>query len=192
MKKRFAKFLFETVHGWSFVGDPPPQEVHRCVFVFAPHTSNWDFYFGVLCMMSMGVPIRAAIKNFWTKFPFSLIIKPLGGVGIDRSSGGKKRDQVSMLAEVFDKNEHIAFVITPEGTRKKRTRWKMGFYHVAKKANVPMVSFAADFSKRQCWFGPVHTPDEKLEDVMTSMTSFFGGAVAYHPELFSLDERYVS
>lgn len=189
MKKAIAKFLFETFHRWEFIGPPPPKEVHRCMFVFAPHTSNWDFYFGILCMMSLGVPIKAAIKSFWMKFPFSLVIKPLGGVGIDRS-GKSGKNQIQRLAEVFDRHENIAFVITPEGTRSLRTKWKMGFYHVAKAADVPMVPFTADFHKRKCWFGPVHFPNEELEDVMKSMTPFFKEAVGLHPEKFSVDKRY--
>lgn len=189
MKKQIGKFLFETVHGWRFVGKPMPEEANRCVFVFAPHTSNWDFYFGVLCIWSLDVPMKLAIKDFWTKFPFGLIIKPLGGVGIDRTKR-KGKDHINMMASIFDKYERIAFVITPEGSRSKRTRWKTGFYHLAKAADVPIVTFRADFSERTCDFGPVFTTQKSMDNVMKEMMVFFDGGVPYHPELFSVDERY--
>ncbi|MEZ4987776.1 MAG: hypothetical protein R2795_22565 [Saprospiraceae bacterium] len=58
------------LHGWRLVGRPVPPEAHRCVFVFAPHTSNWDFYFGTLCMMSWGIPIKVArSSDFGCAFP---------------------------------------------------------------------------------------------------------------------------
>ena len=191
IKKVIGKFLFERVHGWRFVGKPMPVEASRCVFVFAPHTSNWDFYFGLLCMMSLGVPIKVAIKDFWTQFPFGLVVKPLGGVGITRSKKRAHKNHISIMAAFFDKYEHIAFIITPEGTRSRRTKWKTGFYYVAKKANVPIVTFRADFSKRTCDFGPVFSPETDIDAVMKPMMKFFAGGVAYHPELFAVDERYV-
>ena len=192
LKAKFAKWLFHT-HGWKLVGKPIPEEAQRCVFVFAPHTSNWDFYFGVAAMMGWGIPIKIAIKKVWTKFPLGLIVNPFGGIGIDRSKS-KVRDtkgQVQNLANVFKDHQKIAFVITPEGSRSKRTQWKTGFYHIARLAKVPIVTLSGDYRKKAVEFGPVFTGNEKLEDIMREMMEFYKPGGGKFPDQFALDERYI-
>ena len=193
MKQAIAKFLFK-LFGWKIVGETIPEQVHRCVFVYAPHTSNWDYFYGVICMMSIGVPVKIAIKNYWTRFPYSLVVKPLGGVGIDRSGGprGGRKSQVEKMAAIFDRYEKIAFIITPEASRSRRTKWKTGFYHIAKMADVPIVTFCGNFATREVEFGPVYYPGkDELPDVMKSMMAFYKKGVGQKPEEFALDDRYV-
>ncbi len=192
IKRWIAKTLFKW-HGWTVAGEMPP-EVFRCVFVFAPHTSNWDFYFGVLCMMGLGVPVKLAIKQFWVLFPFSLIIKPLGGVGIKRKkkADGTGYNQVEMMAEIFKEYDQIALIIAPEASRSIRKQWKTGFFHVAEMANVSIVTLRGDYAKREVEFGPVYKGKENLDKVMRGMMTFFSGGIAKYPEKSSLDERYVT
>ena len=191
MKRSIAKFLF-YIHGWKLVGPPIPNEVYRCMFIFAPHTSNWDFYYGVVAMMSWGIPVKIVIKNFWTKFPFSLVVGPLGGIGIDRSKKrNKENSQTNDLAPVFDKYEKIAFIITPEGSRSLKKEWKTGFYQIAKLANVPMVTLKGNYKARTVEFGPVYYPSQDLEEVMRSMMAYYNDSVAKYPSKFSLDQRYI-
>lgn len=191
LAQRIARFVF-NLHGWKLVGEIP-KEADRCVFVFAPHTSNWDFYHGALCMKGWGIPMKVAIKDFWTKFPFGLIIKPLGGVGIDRSKNKimAAKNQVRMMADIFSKYERMALVVTPEGSRSRRDQWKTGFYYVAKTAGVPIVIFKGDFYKRELEFGPVYTGDDSLETVMRGMMNFYNGVQGKYPEDFALDKRYI-
>jgi 1-acyl-sn-glycerol-3-phosphate acyltransferase len=187
--------VIRNLHGWKLVGKPIPPEAMRCVFVFAPHTSNWDFYHGMMNMFAWGIPVKVAIKNFWMQFPFSLFLKPLGGVGIDRSkkSEDNRGQQISNIAAVFKRFEKIAFIITPEGSRSKRTQWKTGFYHIAKEAGVPIVVMTADYVTREINFGPVFYPErEDLDTVMRGVMQFYGAhGGAKFPEEFALDERYV-
>ena len=192
LKQRIARLLFKW-HGWKLTGKPVPPETYRCVFVFAPHTSNWDFYFGLLCMFSMGVPTKVVIKKFWTRFPFNLLIRPLGGMGIDRTrdKNGQRKNQVQMLADLFKRFDKIALVITPEGSRSRRSHWKTGFYHIARAARVPIVTLTADFKNRTVRFGPVFYGTEPLDEVMHRMMAFFKKGVPLLPEQFALDEKYI-
>lgn len=189
--KKIAKLLFKF-HGWKYVGDKVPDEIMRCVFVFAPHTSNWDWYFGTLCMISWGVPIKVGIKKSWMRFPMNIVIKSLGGVGIDRKAGakGKKLSQVEALADIFKKFDKMAFVITPEGSRSPKKRWRTGFYHIAQRAEVPIVTLSCDGSKRTIEIGPVLSAKNSLDEVMTDMMKFYKKGVGIVPENFHLDERY--
>jgi len=190
LRQAIGKILVK-ISGWKRLNDVP-AEAKRCVFVFAPHTSNWDWYYGTINMFAWGLPIKVAIKNFWTKFPLGLLIKPLGGVGIDRSkkANHNKEDQVNQLAALFDQYDEIAFTITPEGTRSLRTKWKTGFFYIAHKANVPIVMISANCENKTVKFGPVLDPQSGLDQVMKDMMNFFSDAVAFYPENFSIDERY--
>ena len=188
LKKSISKIL-SKFHGWELTGVPVPPEAHRCVFVFAPHTSNWDWYIGTLTMLAWGLPLKVAIKDVWVKFPFSLVIKPLGGIAIDRTRT-KGLSQIEKLASLFKTNDKISFVITPEGSRQKRVRWKTGFFHIAQTAQVPIVMLKANFKGRSVEFGPVLNPSDGIDNVMTQMMNFYRDSGPIHPELFALDERW--
>ena len=55
--------------------------------------------------------------------------------------------------------------MSPEGTRKKVERLKTGFYHIAKKANVPIVMTGLDYSKKTVVFAEAfYTTDNQQED----------------------------
>lgn len=189
MISRLTGWIFK-LHGFKIVGDPLPPEANKCMMVFAPHTSNWDFYYGVIGITSWGLSVRYVIKDFWTKFPFGLLIKPLGGIGVSRDVKRDKEHIVSELADVFKTTDKITFVITPEGARAKRTIWRTGFYHIAKTADVPIVTMKADFKAREVTFGPILTGDMPLEEVMIEIAKFYKGSVAINPDKFAVDERY--
>lgn len=181
------------LHGWKHIGKPLPPEIFKCVFVFAPHTSNWDWYFGTLCMVGWGVPIKIAIKNSWVKSPIGWFIKLLGGVGIDRKRGGEKGrlDQVKDLANILKKFDKMAFVITPEGSRAPRDKWKTGFYHIAKLAEVPIVTLVSHAKNKTVELGPVFRTNETLEECMRIMMEFYQRGLGIVPENFVLDKRYI-
>lgn len=180
------------VFGWMGFKllNAPPKEMQRCVLLFVPHTSNWDFVNGVTCMKGLNMPIKVAIKNFWTTFPFGLLVKPIGGIGIDRSKTAKV-SQVDQLAKVFKEHERIAFVITPEGSRSLRTNWKTGFYYIAQKANVPIITIKGDYKFKTVEFGPVIYPSATFEECMKEVMAYYKACNAKFPEKYSPDIRYI-
>ena len=66
------------------------------------------------------------------------------------------------MIQLFEERENLVILITPEGTRKYVPRWKTGFYHVAKGANVPIILGYLDYEKKHAGIGPIVYP------VMTS------------------------
>ena len=60
----------------------------------------------------------------------------MGGSPINRD---KNENNVTTISEIFNQRELFRLAIAPEGTRKKVNRWKTGFYHIALKANVPIL-----------------------------------------------------
>lgn len=180
---RFFHFL-----GYKLINNPPP-EFHKCVLIFAPHTSNWDYILGVTCLRGLGMPVRVAIKEFWTRFPFGLIVKPLGGLGIDRSKDSKV-SHVDALANAIKDLDKAALVVTPEGSRKLRTQWKTGFYYIAQKANVPIVTIKGNYKDKTAEFGPSILPSASLEEAMTTLMDYYKDSHAKFPADFAVDERY--
>ena len=85
------------------------------------------------------------------KPPFGFIFRKLGGVPVDRFNNNNFVDQV---VEMFNTNESFAIALSPEGTRKKVDRLRTGFYHIARKANVPVVLVAFDFEHKEFRFAP--------------------------------------
>lgn len=191
MGKRLARFIF-WLAGWRMNPDIP-EETQRCVILASPHTSNWDIFYARLGFYIMNIPLRFTIKREWLRFPFGLIIKPLGGLGIDRrprKDTGERPSYIELMAELFDQHEELAMMITPEGTRAKRDKWKTGFYYVAQNAGVPICLGYLDYEKKEAGVGgPIH-PSGDMEADMKKIMAFYAPIKGKRPELFSIDHRF--
>ena len=89
----------------------------------APHTSNWDFFIGILATKISQLKILFIIKNEWNLPIIGVILKKLGAIFVDRNkSSGLTKIISKKLCEMH--SGHIIF--TPEGTRsavKKMEIW---------------------------------------------------------------------
>ena len=191
MVRMFAKLLLK-ISGWTLDEDMPP-EVQRCVMIAAPHTSNWDLWYTRLAFFVMGIPLKFTIKREWTRFPFGLLIKPLGGIGVDRrpkTANSNRRNYTDIMREIFERYDRIAMVVTPEGTRSLRTEWKTGFYYTALAAKVPITFGYLDYKKKLAGVGgPLYPTGDKKVDLQQIM-DFYQNISPKYPELFSVDVRY--
>src|SRR5690606_5804196 len=111
------------------------------VMIGAPHTSNYDFFLAMAIAHTIGRNAKFVIKNEWVKFPFGLIMKPLGAYGLDRDKirAGQAMNSTEVMASLFIDEKDLVLMIAPEGTRKATRHWKTGFYYIAQKAGVPIV-----------------------------------------------------
>lgn len=191
MIRIIVKLIFKMI-GWK-VDFNIPKEAERSVMLAAPHTSNWDALLTRSAFFILGIPVKIAIKDYWTKFPFGLLVKPLGGLGIDRSKkdpNKPRKGQVEQMADFFKSNDQIALVIAPEGTRRLRKEWKMGFYYIAKEANVPITYGYLDYATKTAGVGgPLYVTDDMEADIKKVM-AFYKDKSGKFPEKFMLDERY--
>ncbi len=187
----FAK-LFLKLIGWK-VQKELPKEVNRCVMIAAPHTSNWDFFIARAAFSVLGIPVRFTIKDDLYVFPFNIIFNALGGIPINRRPkklGEKRPSTVDAMANLYKHQEHLAIMITPEGTRSKRKEWKTGFYFVAKKADVPIGLGFLDYKKKLAGVGKLIYPSKNMESDMREIMSFYKNIHPKYPEKFSIDTRY--
>ena len=192
MIKRIAAWLM-ALSGWS-VNMDYPTEVTRCVMTAAPHTSNWDLWYARLAFFVMGAPVRFTIKKAWMRFPFNLVIGPLGGIPIDRRprEGHPERSSyVEQLAGYFRQYRDIAVLVTPEGTRTARKQWKTGFYYAALQAGVPVCLGYLDYRKKEAGVGPAIYLTGDIAADMRRIMDFYRTIPGKFPEKFSLDERYI-
>jgi len=187
-----GKVLMKLI-GWS-IDFNLPEGSNRCVVIAAPHTSNWDGIIMRIAFAGLGIPFKFAVKDSLTKFPFGLIVKPFGGLGINRSKpkeGEKRLSQIEQMANFFKQREILALAIAPEGTRSLREEWKMGFYYVAKMANVPITFGYLDYKRKIAGLGGVMHPSEDMEADLRKVMAFYKDIAPKFPEKYSLDKRYV-
>jgi 1-acyl-sn-glycerol-3-phosphate acyltransferase len=150
--------------GWRLTGEPPTAP--RCVIVFAPHTSNWDFPLLLLVRIAFGRQVRYLAKHTLLRGPFSWFFRATGAIPVERS---QHQDLVRYLSEVFERSPALWLALSPEGTRKKTDHWKSGFYYIALEAHVPVLLVFVDARRRECGVGPLLTlsgdPERDLEPI---------------------------
>ena len=172
-----AKFIYFKLLGWSVVGTFP--NLDKCVFIIVPHTSWIDFFLGLLIRRVWNAQINFIGKKSLFKFPFGWYFKWLGGTPIDRS---KSSDTVTATALIFKEHKKFSLALSPEGTRKKVTTWKTGFYYIAKAANVPVVMVAFDYGEKQIKVSEPHFTTQDKEADFKYYRSFFKGVKGKVPE----------
>ncbi|WP_018477816.1 1-acyl-sn-glycerol-3-phosphate acyltransferase [Pontibacter roseus] len=176
--KALSKLIFK-IFGWKLNGNLAP-ELRRCVMIAAPHTSNWDFIFARAAFYIMEAPIRFTIKKEFMRFPFGGLLKSMGALPIDRS---KNTRMVDTMIRIFKETPgDMCVLVTPEGTRKYQPRWRMGFYHVALGAGVPIVLGYVDYSKNEAGIGPAIYPSGDIDADMEKIFAFYRTKKGKFPE----------
>ena len=173
-----SRFIYHKLLGWRIQGDIPSDKIKKCVIIAVPHTSWHDFYIGVLLRSILRIKTGFIAKKELFKFPFGFFFKALGGVPLDRTPG---QDKVKAIATVFDSKEEFRITLAPEGTRKKVTQLKTGFYYIALEAKVPIVMIAFDFGKKQHRISEPLFPTGDIDKDMKHIHKFFKGTVGKVP-----------
>ncbi|MGI9282064.1 MAG: lysophospholipid acyltransferase family protein [Endozoicomonas sp.] len=168
------------ISGWKVEGKKPC--VPRYVLVAAPHTSNWDFFIGMAVGLSHGIGAHWLGKSslFWG--PLGPIMRWLGGIPVDRA---RRSSLVEQSICCFKGNKQLGLVICPEGTRFKGDRWRTGFYHIAKGAEVPIILAYLDFRKKKAGFGPAIKPGCSMEKDLAEIQAFYEKKQGKFPQCFS-------
>ncbi|MCC8174358.1 MAG: 1-acyl-sn-glycerol-3-phosphate acyltransferase [Odoribacter sp.] len=181
--KYVARFIL-WLGGWKFIGDLP--EYKKAVIISVPHTSNWDFVWGKLIFMSQGVPTYILMKKEFFFFPLGLFLKAMKVIPVER--GKKDSQMVNQMVEEFNSRDSMYLTITPEGSRKKRKKWKKGFLVIARSAGVPVYLGRIDYKGKFCKVGPVFWPTEDSDADLEYIMSTYKDANPKHPEKFSWGE----
>jgi len=160
------------------------EEPAKSVICVAPHTSNWDFIIGKLSYWAAGRQANFLMKKSWFFFPAGIILRAMGGVPIDRS---KKNSVTQQMADEFGLREHFHLAITPEGTRSRTETWKMGFYHIAVKAQVPIQLAYIDYGKKEMGITELLYPGEDEAADQLKIKHFYQSVQGRFPGKFNVD-----
>lgn len=177
MQQLIAWWYF-TLRGWKIEGRFP-FELKKSILVVAPHTHSFDFFLGLAIRKKMHmdfVHFLGKKELFWGIFGW--ILRKIGGYPVERS---KNANQVDQVVKIYNENERFHIALSPEGTRKKVTRLKSGFYHIAKNANVPIIMVALDFEHKKVLFAPPFTVTENEQADKQKIVGFFKGILGYLP-----------
>ncbi|MDE0980932.1 MAG: lysophospholipid acyltransferase family protein [Gammaproteobacteria bacterium] len=165
---RFLAILILRLVGWTSIGSK--VSVPKYVLIGAPHTSNWDFPLMLLVVLELRLQLFWMGKHTLFPFPFSGIMKWLGGIPINRT---KSHNVVSDIVGQFKSNDNLVVLVPPEGTRRKVSEWKTGFYHIANNAGVPILMGYVDAAKKEAGFADFFYPTGELESDMKEIRSFY-------------------
>lgn len=95
----------------------------------------------------------------------------------------KNENKVDTIAKIFQEKEVFRLAIAPEGTRKKVSEWKTGFYYMALKANVPIIPVAFDYGKKQVVYHAPFYPTGNIDADIKILETYYVGVVGKKPEL---------
>ena len=168
---RFTAWLgltFLKILGWRVEGEIP--SIRKFVIIAAPHTSNWDFPITLAVAFALKVKIYWMGKAAMFRWPFGGLLRWLGGIPIDRS---RSHNVVDQSVQAFQERDHLIMVVPPEGTRKKVSYWKTGFYHIARGAGVPIVLGFLDYRRKAGGIGPTFFPTGRIEEDMLQIRAYY-------------------
>ncbi len=165
----FYRLIFKVI-GWEMIGTFP--DVNKFIVIVGPHTSNWDFVIGVIARGVTGRKIHYLGKKELFRPPIGWLFRWLGGYPVDRS---QHQNMVQAVVEIFNKHEHFILALSPEGTRSPVKQWRTGFYYIAVKAGIPIVSVSIDYGLRQVKIWQPFYPNEDIAGDLLVLQGRFEG-----------------
>jgi 1-acyl-sn-glycerol-3-phosphate acyltransferase len=182
--RTISGFIYSSILGWKINGKFP--DIKKSVTIAAPHTSGWDAFIGKLYLNEIGLKYYVLAKKELFTFPLGLLMRAVRAIPIDRKK--RKTDYVDQLVRTISKSDEMHIVISPEGTRRKVTRWKKGFYTIAKTANIPVVVVYLDYVKKEMGVKGVITDLSDINSVMQQINNMYKDVKGKFPENFSLEK----
>lgn len=177
MKSLIYKFIFFKILKWQIIGDGSP-EFKKSLFIAVPHTSWHDFFLGIFSRGILKLQINFVGKKELFVFPFGIYFKWMGGAPLDRKGN---QNIVNSIIGVYNRNETFRLCIAPEGTRKRVTHFKTGFYYIATQLDIPIIPVAFDYRNRKVIFHPPYFTTGNIDVDMPQIENIFRGVVGKIP-----------
>jgi len=178
--RELARFVLR-LSGWKVLGGYD-DSLKNCVIVLAPHTSQWDFVWGMLARAVLGVRAKYLIKDSFFKPGIGWFFRWTGGIPVDRS---QRNELTQRLKSMLNQGEELKIVFTPEGTRKAVPQWKRGFYWVALDTGLPIVMHSLDYGKKEVRQSEPFMPTGDWEKDKLHFEAFYADVTAKHPAGFN-------
>lgn len=183
---KFYRWIYFDFLKWKLIGELP--EIDKMVLPVVSHTHWNDFLMGILIRNVIDKEINFIGKKEIFGPLTGWFFRMMGGASVDRDSNS---NTVNAISKIFNEKKIFRLALAPEGTRKKVKDWKTGFYHIAKKANVPICLVAFDYGKKQIVFHPAYYPSNSIEKDMIFFKKQFKGVVGKIPKYSWVDENLI-
>ena len=145
-----------------------------------PHTSNWDFFVGLLWRFATGFHVRWIGKDTLFRWPIRGLLVRLGGMPVNRR---ESTGLIGQLAAEFARQPWMWLAIAPEGTRSYTDSIKSGFYHLALAAKVQVGLAFIDYGARVLGVSTYVDLSGDPDADLARMRAFYAGKVGKRPEL---------
>jgi 1-acyl-sn-glycerol-3-phosphate acyltransferase len=164
------------VAGWRVVGTAP--DLPKCVLIFAPHTSNWDFPLLLAVRTAFARRVYYLAKHTLFRFPLAGLLRWSGAIAVERE---QHHQLVSALTQTFRERPEFWLAMSPEGTRHETDHWRSGFYHVARGARVPVVPAFIDARRKECGLGEPIELTGDVEADLDRLRAFYANKHGIRP-----------
>ena len=98
LKKIFGWLLYRRL-GWK--KEVTVEHPDKYIICLAPHTSNWDFFYGQLYNHAEGLSSNFLMKKEWFFWPLGYIFRKMGGIPVFR------QEKMSMTESLSKKRKEI-------------------------------------------------------------------------------------
>ena len=86
------------------------------------------------------------------------------------------------MARFTKNNKGVILAVTPEGTRKKVTKWKTGFLRIAQSAQCKVLPLGIDYPSKTFNFGKLFRPTGNNEKDVIALKMSLKDYKGRHPE----------
>ncbi len=180
MKKNIAKIM-QFFSGWK-INIPEEYRLKKAVMIAAPHTSNWDLVHAMPGLWLGGYNPKYFIKDSFKKVPVvGWFLKWIGALWVNRS---KNNNLIKLSVKMLQEEDELLLLVPAEGTRSFVKKWKLGFYHIAKEANLPILLSYLDYQKKEAGVGKIIYISDFEKD-MKKIEDFYKNITPKHPKKYN-------
>ncbi len=178
--RRFFLKLYWKIFDWKLSGTFPYQ-YKKMVLAVAPHTHWVDVMTGFAARHAMHIEhAKFLAKKELFVWPLGRVLRKMGGTPVDRFA---KQGMVDQVVALFNCNETFMLGLSPEGTRKRVNTLRTGFYHIAKKAGVPIIPIGFDYANKLVVIGEAFFAGEDEAADLKRIIAFYTNIKGKRPEL---------
>ncbi len=174
--ERIAQGILAAL-GWELVLNIPAQK--QFIIISAPHTSLWDYPLTLLSIIASGVKCSWLGHTAMFLGPLKFLTQRIGGIRLSRN---RNNGFVDELIEQYKHKQDFKLMLTPEGTTAYVPRWRTGFYHVARGANVPIALGFVNYKNKTLGVGDYFLPGSDRDKDMQIIKVFYNSIQGKNPD----------
>jgi len=184
---RWLARLIMFLTGWTPLSEAQiyrMKSIERSIYIF-PHSSIWDF--GVTTLFALAQPEAFEdIYGVMKPQPFETWLGPyLRSAGFIPATRRETTGNgfVENTIKFLEPKDRFHLLIAPRGAR-DATKWKTGYYWIAKQMKVPVVVVGCDFEHRVPIIGHSYHIDDyaNIEELEVDLKKAAGMIVPLHPK----------